>query len=157
MPWFYITSSAPFIVPRCRERMYPERLPTVSVVIPFFEEHWTTLLRTVVSVVNRSPPQILREIILVDDGSSMKGIPQRLQAAGISFPAACLWFSSLSLVLHFYSAVMWLLCIFLSYILAFFTSSFSPNSRLLEFVFVTTLIVYRVGFHCFMNIRALSI
>lgn len=58
--------------PKCREKTYAERLPTVSVVIPFFEEHWTTLLRTVMSVVNRSPPQVLREIILVDDGCTLK-------------------------------------------------------------------------------------
>lgn len=61
---------------KCREKKYSARLPTVSVVIPFFEEHWTTLLRTVVSVVNRSPPHLLREIILVDDGSTMKDFLQ---------------------------------------------------------------------------------
>lgn len=57
--------------PKCKAKVYSEKLPTVSVVIPFFEEHWTTLLRTVVSVVNRSPKELLKEIILVDDGSSM--------------------------------------------------------------------------------------
>ncbi|KAK4301442.1 hypothetical protein Pmani_026400 [Petrolisthes manimaculis] len=58
--------------PKCKTRHYAARLPTVSVVIPFFEEHWTTLLRTVVSVVNRSPSNVLKEIILVDDGSTLK-------------------------------------------------------------------------------------
>lgn len=62
--------------PKCALKRYSERLPTVSVVIPFFEEHWTTLLRTVVSVVHRSPPEILRQIILVDDGSTMKDFLQ---------------------------------------------------------------------------------
>ncbi|MPC07536.1 putative polypeptide N-acetylgalactosaminyltransferase 10 [Portunus trituberculatus] len=60
----------------CALKKYSERLPTVSVVIPFFEEHWTTLLRTVVSVMHRSPPEILRQIILVDDGSTMKDFLQ---------------------------------------------------------------------------------
>lgn len=58
---------------RCQEKRYAAALPTVSVVIPFFEEHWTTLLRTVVSVANRSPKHLLKQIILVDDGSTMKG------------------------------------------------------------------------------------
>lgn len=58
--------------PKCHTKLYSARLPTVSVVIPFFEEHWTTLLRTVVSVVNRSPHEVLKEIILIDDGSSIK-------------------------------------------------------------------------------------
>ncbi|XP_068231708.1 N-acetylgalactosaminyltransferase 6-like isoform X1 [Palaemon carinicauda] len=58
--------------PKCKTYLYSEKLPTVSVVIPFFEEHWTTLLRTVVSVVKRSPKELLKEIILVDDGSFMK-------------------------------------------------------------------------------------
>ena len=57
---------------RCAQKKYFEKLPTVTVVIPFFEEHWTTLLRTVVSVVNRSPKELLKQIVLVDDGSTIK-------------------------------------------------------------------------------------
>ncbi|CAL4081183.1 unnamed protein product, partial [Meganyctiphanes norvegica] len=56
----------------CKSKKYKSKLPTVSVVVPFFEEHWTTLLRTVKSVVNRSPSNVLKEIILVDDGSTIK-------------------------------------------------------------------------------------
>lgn len=59
---------------KCRTMSYLENLPTVSVVIPFFEEHWSVLLRTVMSIVNRSPKSLLREVILVDDGS--KGRPE---------------------------------------------------------------------------------
>ena len=45
-------------------------LPTVSVVIPFFNDHFSTLLRTVYSVIDRSPPELLKEVILVNDHST---------------------------------------------------------------------------------------
>lgn len=41
----------------------------VSIIIVFFNEHMSTLLRTVHSVLNLTPPPLLREIILVDDHS----------------------------------------------------------------------------------------
>lgn len=50
---------------------YSTKLPTVSVIIIFHNEHLSTLLRTCVSVVQRTPAQLLNEIILVDDASSL--------------------------------------------------------------------------------------
>uniref|UniRef100_A0A1W7RB57 Polypeptide N-acetylgalactosaminyltransferase n=1 Tax=Hadrurus spadix TaxID=141984 RepID=A0A1W7RB57_9SCOR len=53
----------------CQNQSYSTSLPNASVVICFYNEAWSTLMRTVYSVLDRTPPHLLHEIILVDDYS----------------------------------------------------------------------------------------
>ncbi|XP_046614349.1 polypeptide N-acetylgalactosaminyltransferase 35A-like isoform X1 [Neodiprion virginianus] len=53
----------------CQSLVYDKSLPNTSVVICFYNEHYMTLLRSVHSVVDQTPDDLLHEIILVNDWS----------------------------------------------------------------------------------------
>lgn len=65
--------------PGCHKKRYLATLPVASVVVPFHNEHRSTLLRTATSVLNRSPPHLIKEVILVDDFSSKEQLKKPLE------------------------------------------------------------------------------
>ena len=56
-----------------------QELPTASVVIVFHNEGFSTLLRTVHSVIDQSPPRLLHEVVMVDDFSDKAPLKERLE------------------------------------------------------------------------------
>ncbi|XP_031694556.1 N-acetylgalactosaminyltransferase 7, partial [Anarrhichthys ocellatus] len=64
---------------RCKYWHYDDRLMTSSVVIVFHNEGWSTLMRTVHSVIKRTPRKYLAEIVMIDDFSNKAHLKERLE------------------------------------------------------------------------------
>uniref|UniRef100_A0A2K6V549 Polypeptide N-acetylgalactosaminyltransferase n=1 Tax=Saimiri boliviensis boliviensis TaxID=39432 RepID=A0A2K6V549_SAIBB len=62
----------------CKDKFYPSDLPAASVVICFYNEAFSALLRTVHSVIDRTPAHLLHEVILVDDDSDFDDLKGEL-------------------------------------------------------------------------------
>lgn len=74
--------------PDCKKLTYPARLPKASVIIVFHNEVWSTLIRTIWSIVNRTPSELLDEIILVDDSSNRDNLRHDLDAYVVGLPVS---------------------------------------------------------------------
>ena len=62
----------------CKQINYAHDLPTASVIFIFKNERWSSILRSVYSVINRSPRHLLEEVILVDDLSDIEEVKKPL-------------------------------------------------------------------------------
>jgi len=77
------------VTDRCLGEQYSEALPSASVVICVQDpEAWSTLVRTVRSVLHTAPDEHLREILLVDDFRKHGEFELRSSVAGPYLPAA---------------------------------------------------------------------
>lgn len=65
---------------RCQKKKYFKELPTTSIVIPFFNDHLSVLMRSVHSVINRAPAHLLKEVILVNDRSDKEELYGELES-----------------------------------------------------------------------------
>lgn len=54
-------------------------MPSASILIVFKNERNTAILRTIYSIIHRSPKHLIKEIILVDDDSHIEEVKQPLE------------------------------------------------------------------------------
>ncbi|KAL1247446.1 hypothetical protein QQF64_022822 [Cirrhinus molitorella] len=58
----------------CTVKIYPNDLPTISVVLIYFNEALSIIKRAICSIIDKTPAHLLKEIILVDDHSLMEDL-----------------------------------------------------------------------------------
>ncbi|CAI5638375.1 unnamed protein product [Oreochromis niloticus] len=60
--------------PGCLKKSYPKDLPSLSVVLIYVDEALSVLQRALRSIIDRTPKNLLKEIIMVDDNSSNENL-----------------------------------------------------------------------------------
>ncbi|XP_043938025.1 polypeptide N-acetylgalactosaminyltransferase 18 [Protopterus annectens] len=65
----------------CRNITYPANLPQLSIVFIFVNEAPSVILRSIHSAINRTPADLLKEIILVDDCSNNEELKEKLKTS----------------------------------------------------------------------------
>ncbi|XP_063337304.1 probable polypeptide N-acetylgalactosaminyltransferase 8 [Pelmatolapia mariae] len=60
--------------PRCLKKSYPKDLPSLSVVLIYLDEALSVIKRALRSIIDRTPKNLLKEIIMVDDHSSNENL-----------------------------------------------------------------------------------
>jgi Glycosyl transferase family 2 len=53
----------------CKTAEYSKELPKASIILAFYNEPFSMVMRTIYSILKRSPPELIEEIILIDDCS----------------------------------------------------------------------------------------
>ncbi|XP_041057513.1 polypeptide N-acetylgalactosaminyltransferase 5 [Carcharodon carcharias] len=70
----------------CSNQVIHNNLPTTSIIMCFMDEVWSTLLRSIHSIFNRSPAHLIKEVILVDDFSTKEYLKENLDKYMSQFP-----------------------------------------------------------------------
>ncbi|XP_049529442.1 polypeptide N-acetylgalactosaminyltransferase 35A [Anopheles darlingi] len=65
----------------CKQQVYDKVLPAASIVMCFYNEHLETLIRSINTVLHRTPAYLLKELILVDDCSDHEELKEGLEAS----------------------------------------------------------------------------
>lgn len=73
--------------PKCLDIKYPKLLPTATVIMVVHNEAWSVLLRAIWSVLNRSPDNLLEELIIVDDFSDKPHLKEPFDEYMVNAPS----------------------------------------------------------------------
>ncbi|XP_027712212.1 probable polypeptide N-acetylgalactosaminyltransferase 8 [Vombatus ursinus] len=63
---------------RCLQKQYPHQLSTLSVILTLLNEAMSVIHRAIISIIDKTPPHLLKELILVDDFSSNEELKRDL-------------------------------------------------------------------------------
>lgn len=72
----------------CYKLKYPDRLPNISAILVMHNEAKSLVLRTVHSIIDRSPRELIHEIIIVDDASTWDSLKQPMDDYIKTFPVS---------------------------------------------------------------------